>query len=240
MPEPVLYMRGFPQIPSFAKPSPEMLNDLKAVSDLSNGILDELCKQLSKTQGFLDPKALLAIIKTVVSEPEIAEAVQRVIINISPSDLPYIVAFEDEVGNEGFPFDSGQFENLKQVLVKLIQAYPALERFQKAENLAEITSQQLEKIELICDVRPIFDKDRKTLEGMMPITRLHIVATGEDGLPKAFEAELTNQDVIDLAEKAEKAKSKLETLRQSIEGWLPGGLPDLPLTRIPKKESKDA
>jgi hypothetical protein len=69
---------------------------------------------------------------------------------------------------------------------------------------------------------------------------LHIVATGEDGLPKAFEAELTNENVIDLVEKAEKAKSKLETLHKSIENWLPGGLPDLPLTRIPKKESNDA
>ena len=79
----------------------------------------------------------------------------------------------------------------------------------------------------------------EVLKGMMPYTRLHIVATGEDGLPKPFEAELTYQQVIDLAEKAEKAKSKLKVLRQSVETWLPGCLPDLPLTRTPSKESSD-
>ena len=74
----------------------------------------------------------------------------------------------------------------------------------------------------------------------MPYTRLHVVTTGEDGLPNAFEVELTHQQVIDLDKKTKKAKNKLEALRQSIEKWLPGGLPDLPLTRISQKESKDA
>ncbi len=241
MPEPVLYMRGFPQMPPFAQPSPEMLNDFKAAGGLSNDEIDEICKQLSKTQGFLDPKALLSIIKKVVKGTETAASVQRVIINISPSDLPTIVEFrKDGIDQEGFPFDSKQLDDLEKVLKKLIQPYPSIDRFQKAERLAKITGQQLEEIELICDVRPIFDKTRKQIEGMMPLTRLRIVATGEDGLPKAFEVELTNQNVIDLAEKAEKAKSKLETLHQSIVNWLPDGLPDLPLTRILKREPKDA
>lgn len=240
MPEPVLYMRGFPQIPRFAKPSAEVLDDLKAAGGLSNVVIDEICKQLSKTQGFLSPKTLLAIMHKVIKDPETAEAVQRVIINISPSDLPIMVAsLKEDIGKDDFPLDSKQLGNLEKVLKKLIQPYPSLDRFQKAERLARITGQQLETIELICDVRPIFDKTREKIEGMMPLTRLHIVATGEDGLPNAFEVELTRQNVIDLLKKVEKAKSKLETLHQSIENWLPGGLPDLPLTRIPKKESND-
>jgi hypothetical protein len=224
----------------FAKPSEEVLDDLKAVGGLSDDILDKLCNQLSKTQGFLNPKALLTIINRVIEKPTTAKAVQRIIINISPSDLPNMVAIlKEEVGEEGFPFDSKQLENLEKVLKKLIQTYPSLDRFQKAERLSKITGQQLETIELICDLRPIFDKTRKKIEGMMPYTRLHIVATGEDGLPNAFEVELTHQQVIEFAEKAEKAKSKLEALHQSIESWLPGGLPDLPLTRILNKGSND-
>ena len=74
----------------------------------------------------------------------------------------------------------------------------------------------------------------------MPYARLHLVATGEDGLPNSFEAELTQQQVHDLAEKASKAKSKLDVLRGSVEMWVPGGLPDLPLTRVTRKESSDA
>jgi len=97
----------------------------------------------------------------------------------------------------------------------------------------------LDTVDLICDLRPIFNDNRKNVEGLLPYTRLHIVATGEDGLPKPFEVELSHQQVIDLSEKTEKAKNKLEALCQSIQKWLPDGLPDLPLTRIPRKESSD-
>jgi hypothetical protein len=221
--------------------TPEGLwNDLKAIIDLSDGLLDKLYKHLSEAQGFLNPKALLETIQTIVEDSNAAKAAQRIIINVRPSQVGQLVTFlEEKSKDKDFPFDQAQLKRLKQILKNLIRPYPSLSRFLKAEHLANITGQQLEAVELICDLRPIFDESRKNIEGMMPYTRLHIVATGEDGLPKAFEAELTHQQVIDLAEKTGKAKSKLETLHQSIENWLPGGLPDLPLTRIPQKESSD-
>jgi len=239
MPDPVLFIRGIPQLP-FEHPTAKagLVDDLKAIIGLSDGQLAELHKHLTEAKGFLDPKALLATIQRVVEDSNAAEVVRRVLRNIGPSQVERMVTFlEDGREEEDFPFDQAKLERLKQILKNLIRPYPALARFQKAERLAKITGQQLETVELICDLRPIFDESRKNVEGMMPYTRLHIVATGEDGLPKAFEVELTHQQVIDLLEKAEKAKSKLETLRQSIKSWLPSGLPDLPLTRIPRKES---
>lgn len=240
MPEPILYMRGFP--PSFSvDPVPEgLLDDFKLIIGLSDNVIDELCKHLSKVQGFLNPKVLLETIEVIVEDTNTAKAVQGIIINISPSQFERMKKYLDEMVKEkDFPLDQKQIQRLKQVLGNLIQPYPSLARFQKAERLAKITGQQLETVELICDLRPIFNEDRKKVEGMMPYTRLHIVATGEDGLPKAFEVELTRQQVADLAEKTGKAKSKLETLHQSIENWLPGGLPDLQLTHTPRKDSSD-
>lgn len=234
-------MRGFPQPLSFEAAPEGPLNDLKAIIDLSDEILEKLCKHLSEVQGFLNPKDLLATIQTIVEDSNAAKAAQRIIINVRPFQVGQMVTFLEEKSKEkDFPFDQAQFKRLKQILKNLIRPYPSLSRFLKAERLANITGQQLEAVELICDLRPIFDENRKNIEGMMPYTRLHIVATGEDGLPNAFEVELTHQQVIDLLEKTEKAKSKLETLHQSIETWLPGGLPDLPLTRIPRKESSNA
>jgi len=241
MTEPVLYIRGFPQ-PTFEHPTAKegMVKDLKAIIGLSDGKLAELHKHFNEAKGFLDPKALLATIQKVVEDSNAAEAVQRVLINIGPYQVERIVTILKEgQKEEDFPFDQAKLKRLKQILKNLIRPYPALARFEKAERLAKITGQQLETVEMICDLRPIFDESRKNVEGMMPYTRLHIVATGEDGLPKPFEVELTHQQVIDLGEKAGKAKSKLEALRQSIEKWLPGGLPDLLLTRIPRKESSD-
>jgi hypothetical protein len=241
MPEPVFYIRGFPQSLSFETIREGLLDDLKAIIGLSDEILDDLYKHLSEAQGFLNPKDLLETIHKDVEDPNAAKALRRIIINIGPSQFERMASFFEEKSKEkDFPFDQTQLERLKQILKKLIRPYPSLARFQKAERLAKITGQQLETVELICDLRPIFDEKRKRVEGLMPYTRLHIVATGEDGLPNAFEVELTHQQVIDLAEKAEKAKSKLKALRQSIEKWLPSGLPDLPLTRISRKESIDA
>lgn len=234
MAEPVFYIRGLPQALFEATPEGP-LNDLKAIIDLSDGLLDKLCKHLSEAQGFLNPKDMLATIQTIVEDSDLAKAVQRVIINVKPSQVGQMVTFlEEKSKDKDPPLDQAEFKRLKQILDILIKPYPSLSRFLKAEHLANITGQQLEAVELICDVRPIFDESRKNVEGMMPYTRLHIVATGEDGLPNAFEVELTRQQVIDLVEKTEKAKSKLETLHQSIENWLPGGVPDLPLTRIPQ------
>ncbi len=240
MTEPVLYIRGSTQFLSFETIPEELLDDLTAIIGLSDEMLAELHKHLTEAEGFLDPKALLATIQGVVKDQNTTKAVRRVLRNISPSQVERMVTSLDEKSKEkGFPFDQAKLERLKQILKNLIRPYPALARFQKAERLMNITGQQLETVELICDLRPIFDESRKNVEGMMPYTQLHIVATGEDGLPKAFEVELTNQQVTDLAEKVGKAKRKLEALRQSIETWLPGGLPDLPLTRIHRKESSD-
>ncbi len=239
MPEPVMIIRGFP---SLLDPSASsgMVNDLKTIAGLSDEQIAEIRNHLAEADGFLDHKALLATIREVIQDSKSAEAVRRAIRNLNPSTVERIIAdLEQNLGDKEFPFDQTTFDRLKQVLSELIQPYPALTRFQKAERLARLTGQQLESLELICDLRPVFDENRENLEGMMPYTRLHIVATGEDGLPKPFEAELTYEQVIDLAENAGKARSKLDVLRQSIETWLPGRLPDLPLTRVPRKESSD-
>ena len=235
MPDQILYMRGVPS-QSVLDPIPEdLLDDFKIITSLPDKVIDELCRLLNDVQGFLSPKILLETIKTIVEDPSVAKTVWTVILNISPSQFERMTKSLGENNDKEPPLDQDQIKCLRN----LIRPYPSLTRFQKARRLSKITGQELENVELICDLRPIFDETRGNIEGMMPYTRLHIVATGEDGLPNAFEVELTHQQVVDLAEKIGKAKSKLETLHQTVEKWLPNGLPDLPLTRVPKKESSD-
>jgi len=242
MPEPVMFIRGFPQSlfdsnPAANKP---LVEDMKTIADLSDEQVAAICQRLEEATGFLDPKTLLSTILQAVQDAKVAEAVRGALRNLTPPGVErMVVGLAMGLEDKGFPFDQKTLDRLKHVLGKLIQPYPALTGFQKAKHLSTLTGQQLETVELVCDLRPVFDDKREKLDGMMPYTRLHLVATGEDGLPKPFEAELTYQQVIDLAEKARKAESKLKVLRQSIESWLPGGLPELPLTRAPRKESND-
>jgi len=218
-----------------------MLADLQAVADLTDEQIKMLRRRLSEAKGFLAPKSLRTTIRQVVADDDKAGSVQGALRNLDPKDVERLLrALSERREGKGFPLEETMLARLRQVLPELIQPYPALTRFEKAKRLATLTGQQLESIEVICDLRPIFDEDRKHLEGMMPYTRLRVVATGPDGLPNAFEAELTQQQVHDLVDKASKAKDKLDVLRKSVEKWLPGGYPDLPLTRVPRKESSDA
>ncbi len=241
MPEPVIYIRGLHlPLDSTSAADSAMLTDLKAVSTLSDDETNTLRERLSQVKGFLDPKALAAEVRRTIKVEGTARSVQTTLQNLEPKDTKRLVERLGERGKQedGFPLSEAELAKLREILPNLIQPYPALARFEKAERLAKLTGQELESIELICDLRPIFDESRKEVEGMMPYTRLHIVATGADGLPRSFEAELTHRQVNDLREKAVKASSKLDVLRKSVESWLPEGLPDLPLTRAPGKEGK--
>lgn len=218
-----------------------MLADLKEVAALSDKDVKALSQLLADAKGFLDPKALAAIIRQVVHKEDAAQSAQRALRNLGPKDVePLLEVLADQGQEEDFPLAQNLLGRLGEILPKLIQTYPALARFEKAERLAKLTGQQLESVDLICDLRPIFDETRTQLEGMMPYTRLRLVAKGADGLPNAFEAELSEQAVHDLAEKAGKAIEKLRVLRKKIESIVPEGLPDLPLTRAAKKESTNA
>ena len=243
MPEPVLYIRGFPgALAEALSGSPEMLADLKGIADLKDEQIDTLRKRLSQAKGFLDPKSLRAIIREVIDDDKKVESVLRALRNLGPKSVERLLRDLSEQGHKDkdYPLDEAVLVKLRHKLPALIQPYPALSRFEKAERLAKVTGQELESVELICDLRPIFDEDRKHVEGLMPYTNLRIVATGADGLPKSFEAQLTRQQVHDLADKVSKAKVKLDVLHEDVEKWIQGGLPDLPLTRVPRKESSDA
>ena len=243
MPDPVFYIRGIavPPVDNFAS-SPEALADLKLVATLSDDLVSKLRDRLSAAEGFLDPKKLAATVRSLIKSESTALAVHRTLQSLAPSDVEQLVKAlaQRQQEEEDVPLDESELGRLRKVLPALVQPCPAKTRFEKAKRLAKLTGQELESIELICDLRPIFDEDRKQIEGMMPYTRLHIVATGADGFMKSFEAELSHQQVVDLREKAAKAESKLAVLRRSVESWLPEGLPDLPLTRPPGKKASDA
>jgi hypothetical protein len=210
------------------------------MADLTDEQIAGIRDRLSKATGFLDRKTLTVALQDVITDDKTIQAVWRTLRSLDPSEVKRLLeGLSKKQHEEDFPLNILTVDRLHHVLPVLVHPYSALIRYEKAERLAELTGQRLESFDLICDLRPIYDESRKYLEGMMPYTRLRVVATGVDGLPKSFEAELTHQQVHDLAEKASKAKDKLDVLRKSVDKWVPGGLPDLPLTRIPRKGSSD-
>jgi len=208
-----------------------MLGDLKALVSIPGEQLDQIASALASAKGFLDTKALNALLRQKLQSTAAVDAVRRVVLNIEAEKIAGFLAtirrLKEESDADEFPLADHDIESLEALLPRLLKPVPALRRFRKAERLAKITGQPLEDIQLICDLRPIFDEARKTIEGLMPYTTLRVVATGGDGLPRTFEAELSAQDVADLREKATKAADKLTTLREKAEEWAAQGVPEV-------------
>lgn len=233
MPEPVFYMRGFRvpgMVPIISQP---MVDDLLVVANLEKDQVSRLASSLRQADGFLGPERLRGTIKEVLAGEEQVDPIFRVLQNITEADLPELLqglAEWRQAEDNRTRLPEVEFQRLKECLPRLLQSYPALERYRKARRLEEITGQSLEEMELICDLRPIFDSERRQVEGLIPYTTLKVVVTGADGLPVSLEAELSASQVSGLAEKAKKAQQKLKVLRELAEQWVPGGVPKVQRT----------
>ncbi len=242
MPEPVFYMRGMQHLRERSVSS-EMVSDLKAVKHISPDLLEQIAKTLSAVEGFLEPSGLNPRLRSVVADNEPIDSLRRVILNIKSEDVDDLLKRLRSIREsdpDDFPLSIEDLDELADRLPRLLKPIPALRRYRKAERLATITGQPLEDLQLICDLRPVFDEDRNSVEGLIPVTHLKIVATGGDGLPNVFEADLTAKQVSDLAEQAEKAVRKLAVLREKAEAWAESGMPNVPLVRPKGKGVSDA
>jgi hypothetical protein len=224
---PIFVFKG--ESPFFMGPPESVKDDLLAVSGLTEDQTDSLIDSLKRAKGFLSLQGLKSVVQGVLGKEKTCDSVVRVLWNIEADDLLQILnRFEEELKDN--------FEGLKTKLEKLTRSCPALDKYRKARRLASATGQQLEDVQIICDLRPIFDEARENIEGMIPCTILRIVAEGTDGLSAVSEVNLSATQVYELADKAAKAKKKLERLTQHVKEWNPEGLPDLPSTRLPKGE----
>ncbi|GAB4187118.1 MAG: hypothetical protein Kow00105_01700 [Phycisphaeraceae bacterium] len=208
-----------------------MISDFIAIKQLQPELLEKIADKLRAEENFLEPGNLNSILRSVVSDDASIDALRRIILNIKSEDVDDLIKqlkSSREDNPKEFPLSTDDIAQLEERLPKLLKPIPALRRYRKAERLAKITGQPLEDFQLICDLRPVFDEERKSVEGLIPITHMKIVATGGDGLPNVFEAELTAKQVNDLAEQVEKAKLKLDVLREKATQWAESGMPNIP------------
>ena len=125
---------------------------------------------------------------------------------------------------------------LQARLLELLACAPGLQRQAKAEKLSEATGQRLKRLQMICDLRPIFDSERKQIEGVIPLTTLSAICEGVNGFPVGFEAILSEQDVENLCELANRTKQKLAALKR-LAGSVELPIPSVELTELRNKSN---
>ncbi len=224
MPETVFYMRGaFPLTTGRGVP-PEMIADAKALLELQPDLLGSLAHELSSFSGFMDKPALKKIVKSFVPNDDHANRVYRLISQLDESlrqsniDLQTLLGRMEETirspeDEEGPLLTPTEFDEVKRRMAIIIKPYGGLHLQAKAQRLSEATGQRLEQLEIICDLRPVFDDERERVQGIIPYTILKVACIGPDGLPVAMETILTHAEVQELAKKSEAAVEKLDRLR---------------------------
>ena len=223
MSETVFYIRGEFPFGASRGISEQLISDVKVVLAVAPEQLAAVACSIEAFQSFMDKATLLSIVASTVKEKEQADKLARLIFGIdeilrSTNDtiLGFLGKIEEASKGESSALSHEEVKELRTRLPLIIKAYAALERQAKARRLAEITGSPLEDIQIICDLRPIFDTKRQLPEGMIPFTTLRVVCKGVDGLPIQMEALMSEKQVAELAKKATGATEKLKRLREFL------------------------
>ena len=207
----------------------EMVDDMLAVAAVPVEQVDAIAAALEAQPGFLEKTRLRELVEGIVTTKSLASSVVDALLNLRPQQLTQILGTLEK-WRQASPknvekFSEKAFDCLKKVLPQLIKNYPALVRTRKAQRLRSILGDTVQGVELICDARPVFNVNRDSIEGMIPVTTIRIEYQGQDEETNVAEFTLTTDAVRELADELGKAQKKLEVLCQSITEWIPDGLP---------------
>lgn len=225
--------------PAFAPPR-SLLESLRILLEVGEEGVQHIAASLDKANGYLSDESLESLIASVIGDDEanvarLTNLLMRGTSLLREGEPPTALLdyLEDPLagppGRKTNPLTADEKATLSGLLPKVIRRYPALERQAKALRLAEAFPLRAEAVNLICDLRPVFDDTRTQVEGVIPLTTLKVVASGVDRFPVSFEAVLSARDVLALQKEVENAVAKLNALGKFAErAQLP--VPDVDLT----------
>jgi hypothetical protein len=204
----------------------DFLADAAALVALEAPVCAALEEALAAEKSFLSRAKLRDIVQTVLSaESPSAKKISGFIWRLHrtirrDSDEPMersVALLRQSIEESSERFTPEQKKLLGNRIEKLIAVPAGLARQFKAEELAEATGTELEDLQLICDLRPVFNEERSDIEGAIPISTLKLDVLGPTGLPSRIEVRLTEGQVADLFEKAHYAQTKLLAIKRMLD-----------------------
>ena len=198
------------------------LTDARRVIALEAVQFEELARTLEEFDSFIDRDLLKQKVAEVLGpteeSKEIASTIWQLASMLREADEP----FEKTVSILRSTFTEKMTEletDERQLLVDRIErlaAKPAgFNKQHKAQQLAEATGRELDEIQIICDIRPIFNDERTIVEGGIPVTTLHLAfldASSESNL----EIRLNEEQLNDLCDKTQAAIRKLTAIKSLL------------------------
>lgn len=243
----VIYMRaGFPMEIGV---SPSLISDAAVVLQISDDNFEALIGWLETESGFVGQDELKSrFLPLLGNDAEKSNRLSRFVDAIHerlrdanqpvPNFVKSLVGWLAENDPDGEQVPKESLASFEERTGKLLGRHQCYARQAKAEELSTRIGNPLEQFELICDVRPVFDSERKTIEGMMPITWLKIVATQSNGMPSGTEVLLSEEDLNTIDESLQKAKQKIKELKRAVSEDFGKQIPVTVLTRLGKQTNE--
>lgn len=199
------------------------VSDAKTILQIDDEKLDALAQALAQDESFLDRRTLSRVVEESLGSGENASDVSRIVWRLNQilrdADEPLeetVALLKGAISEFSEAISDADRDSVGERLEKLAAVPKAFARQQKAQQLAEATGAELEEIQIICDMRPVFDEERSKIEGAIPITTLRLSTIGADGIPSSIEVRLTEQQVADLLAKARLAESKISVIKRTL------------------------
>jgi hypothetical protein len=207
-----------------------MFNDLLALVRAPVEQIRQVADRLTRESGFVTPDRLDALIRAVVPDELLATAIRNALEAMRSDYIPGTIADLRAIRETNPRYAASLTPDilsaievrLTELLPNSSREYPGLERYHKAARLVGATGATLDGVDLICDLRPVFDRSREVVEGFLPQIVLRLNYRGLTDARQAVEVRMTERQLDELIGEAQKAQRKLQTLRELADGRLPG------------------
>lgn len=201
----------------------DFLSDTGTILRLRDETYGELLHALTAFDGFLDRKALSEITSRTVPSGDQPDTVSGVIWRLNrhvrESDetlAESLQILKTALQKHGKDFESEQRIQLGERLAALIAEPLGFVRQHKAEKLVEATGRELTDLQIICDLRPVFNEGRTEIEGAIPVSTLTLDLVEPDGGTSRLEVHLSKRQIADLCRKAESARGKTALIEKML------------------------
>jgi len=107
-------------------------------------------------------------------------------------------------------------QRLVERLRRLVVIPTGFARQFKAQKLAAATGGELDRTQIICDIRPIFDSERQKIEGAFPLAVLRLEYTAPDNESMVLEMRISEKQIETLETIAATAKRKISLIKEHL------------------------
>ena len=199
------------------------LPDAETVLHIEDERFEKLVRALVEFDGFLDRGTLSGIVSQILPPDGHPDTVSGVVWRLNRyvresdetlTESLQLLKTAIEEHSEGL--ETEQRSKLGERLARLIAEPPGFSSQHKAEKLVEATGRELTALQVVCDVRPVFNEERTEILGALPVSTLTLDFFEADGRKSRFEVRLSERQIGDLCAKADSARSKVVLIKKLL------------------------